>query len=58
MRHTLTSLLTTDQEGRTALISAALEGDTKKVRDLLKLGANKHQCAGRSRSHGTDAGRH
>ncbi len=40
MRHTLTTLLATDQQGHTALISAALEGDTKKVRALLKLGAD------------------
>ena len=40
MRHRLTSLLATDQEGQTALISAALEGDSKKVRVLLKLGAD------------------
>ena len=40
MQHRLTSLLATDQEGQTALISAALEGDSKKVRVLLKLGAD------------------
>ncbi len=40
MRHTLTSLLATDQEEQTALMSAALEGDTKKVRALMKLGAD------------------
>lgn len=40
MRPTLTSLLANDQAEQTALISAALEGDTKKVRVLLKLGAD------------------
>lgn len=40
MRPTLTSLLATDQEQRTALMNAALDGDTNKVRALLKLGAD------------------
>jgi ankyrin repeat protein len=50
VRHTLTTLLATDQEQQTALTSAALVGDTKKVRALLKLGADINAQDGQGRT--------
>ena len=50
MRPTLTSLLATDQEERTALMSASLDGDTNKVRALLKLGADINAPDGKGRT--------
>ncbi len=50
MRPTLTSLLATDQQERTALMSAALDGDRNKVRALLKLGADINASDGKGRT--------